>query len=95
MSARPAVVFGLLHAGLAIVRGLGRAGAPVTGIAWRGNEFGLSSRYVGERVLLGDNGLRSPGDALLDTLRRVAGDGRVVLFPERDENVELVLDRWD
>ena len=67
----------------------------MTGIAWRGNEFGLSSRYVGERVLLGDNGLRSPGDALLDTLRRVAGDGRVVLFPERDENVELVLDRWD
>ena len=95
MTQRPAVVFGLLHAGLALVRALGRAGAPVTGIAWRGNEFGLSSRYVGERVLLGDNGLRHPGDALLDALRRIAGDGRVVLFPERDENVELVLDRWD
>ena len=95
MSPRPAVVFGLLHAGLAIVRGLGRAGTPVTGIAWRGNEFALSSRYVGERVLLGDNGLRSPGDALLDTLHRIADGGRVVLFPERDENVELVLDRWD
>lgn len=95
MSARPAVVFGLLHGGLAIVRALGRSGAPVTGIAWRGNEFGLSSRYVSERVLLGDNGLRNPGDALLDTLRRIADGGRVVLFPERDENVELVLDRWD
>ncbi|MGH3043499.1 MAG: hypothetical protein ACRDM2_02115 [Gaiellaceae bacterium] len=95
MSARPAVVFGLLHAGLALVRGLGRARVPVTGIAWRENEFGLSSRYVTERVLLGGNGLRNPGDALLDTLRRIADGGRVVLFPERDENVELVLDRWD
>jgi D-aspartate ligase len=95
MSAPPVVVFGLLHAGLAVVRALGRAGAPVTGVAWRSNEFGLSSRYVGERVLLGDNGLRPPGAALVDTLRRVADGGRVVLFPERDENVELVLDRWD
>jgi len=95
MSERPAVVFGLLHAGLAIVRALGRAGAPVTGIAWRGNEFGRSSRYVKERVVLGDNGLREPGDALLEKLHRIGDGGRVVLFPERDENVELVLDRWD
>jgi D-aspartate ligase len=95
MSAPPAVVFGLLHAGLALVRGLGRAGVPVTGVAWRENEFGLSSRYVRERVLLGADGAQGPGDALLDALRRIAGDGRVVLFPERDENVELVLDRWE
>jgi D-aspartate ligase len=92
---RPAVVFGLLHAGLALVRALGRSGAPVTGIAWRAQEFGLSSRYVRERVLLGANGLRRPGDALVDALRRVADNGRVVLFPERDENVALVLERWD
>ena len=76
---------------------VGSAGpvAPVTGIAWRGNEFALSSRYVSERVLLGDNGLRRPGDALLDALRRIADGGRVVLFPERDSHVELVLRHWD
>ena len=66
MSARPAVVFGLLHAGLAVVRALGRAGAPVTGIAWRGNEFGLSSRYV-ERA-------RAPGrQRPSESRRRAAG----------------------
>jgi D-aspartate ligase len=86
---RPAVVFGLLHAGLAIVRSLGRAGIPVDGVALRAHEFGLRSRYLRERgVVEGDEGL-------LKALRAVARDGRPVLFPERDENVELVLRRWD
>jgi D-aspartate ligase len=86
---RPAVVFGLLHAGLAIVRTLGRAGIPVEGLALRGHEFGLRSRYLRDRgVVDGDEGL-------LKALRSASHAGRPVLFPERDENVELVLRRWD
>ena len=41
---RPAVVFGLLHAGLALVRSLGREGIPVEGVALNRYEFGLRSR---------------------------------------------------
>jgi predicted ATP-grasp superfamily ATP-dependent carboligase len=86
---RPAVVFGLLHAGLALVRGLGRSGAPVEGIALKRHEFGLRSRYLRRRTLAQDD------DGVLDALRVAAEDGRPVLFPERDENVEVVLRRWD
>jgi D-aspartate ligase len=87
---RPAVVFGLLHAGLAIVRSLGRAGIPVEGIALQRHEFGLRSRYLRRRTLAASD------DDVLAALRRAAADGeRPVLFLERDENVELVLRRWD
>jgi len=88
---RRAVVFGLLHAGLAVARSLGRAGVPVTGIAWHPHEFGLKSRYLDRRhvVPFGDV------DAVLATLREEARDERVVLFPERDENVEFALGNWD
>jgi D-aspartate ligase len=87
---RPVVVFGLLHAGLALVRSLGRAGIPVHGVALREHEFGLRSRYLrSARVLDG-------ADGLLEALRTTSQDGaRPVLFPERDENVEAVLGRWD
>jgi predicted ATP-grasp superfamily ATP-dependent carboligase len=87
---RPVVVFGLLHAGLSIVRSLGRTGIPVHGLALRPHEFGLRSRYLaGGRVVSGEAGL-------LEGLRAVAAQGeRPVLFPERDENVEVVLNRWD
>jgi predicted ATP-grasp superfamily ATP-dependent carboligase len=86
---RPAVVFGLLHAGLALVRSLGRDGIPVEGIALREQEFGLHSRYLrSTRVVEGEEGL-------LEALRSAAAHGRPVLFPERDENVEAVLRRWD
>lgn len=87
---RPAVVFGLLHAGLAIVRSLGREGIPVEGVALREHEFGLRSRYLRDgRVVSGEEGL-------LAALRAAnAHAGRPVLFPERDENVEVVLNRWD
>ena len=87
---RPVVVFGLLHAGLAIVRSLGRQGIPVHGVALRPNEFGLRSRY------LVSTGLAAGPDGLVKALRAAgAGGERPVLFPERDENVEVVLDRWD
>jgi D-aspartate ligase len=86
---RPAVVFGLLHAGLALVRSLGRDGIPVEGVALREQEFGLRSRYLrSTRVVEGEEGL-------LEALRSAAHAGRPVLFPERDENVESVLRRWD
>ena len=87
---RPVVVFGLLHAGLSIVRSLGRAGIPVYGVALRPNEFGLRSRYLqSARVVQGEDGL-------LEAVSAVAARGeRPVLFPERDENVEAVLSRWD
>jgi D-aspartate ligase len=86
-----AVVFGLLHAGLAVTRSLGRAGVPVTGIAWHPYDFGLKSRYLDRRrtVPYGDDA------AVLDTLREEAAGDRVVLFPDRDENVEFALDHWD
>jgi D-aspartate ligase len=88
---RRAAVFGLLHAGLAVARSLGRAGVPVTGIAWNSRDFGLRSRYLDRREVV------EPGDdeAVLAALRRAASDGRVVFFPERDENVEFVLRHWD
>jgi D-aspartate ligase len=88
---RRAVVFGLLHAGLAVSRSLGRAGVPVTGIAWNPRDFGLRSRYLERRVVVppGD------GDAVVTALRREAESGRVVFFPERDEHVEFALDHWD
>ncbi|HZM18680.1 MAG TPA: hypothetical protein VFB87_04635, partial [Gaiellaceae bacterium] len=49
---RKAVVFGLLHAGLAVTRSLGRAGIPVTGISWNPHDFGLKSRYLAEKHLV-------------------------------------------
>jgi D-aspartate ligase len=87
---RPAVVYGLLHAGLALVRSLGREGIPVEGIARRRHEFGLRSRYLQRQTLAPDD------DAVLEALRQAAAGGeRPVLFLERDENVETVLRRWD
>jgi D-aspartate ligase len=86
-----AVVFGLLHAGLAVARSLGRDGVPVSGISWNPHEFGLKSRYLARRhvVAFGD------GAAVLAALREEARGERVVFFPERDENVEFTLDHWD
>ena len=87
---RPAVVFGLLHAGLALVRSLGRDGIPVEGIAFNRYEFGLRSRYLQRRTLAAGD------DDVLEALRHAgAGGERPVLFLERDENVETVLRRWD
>jgi D-aspartate ligase len=84
---RRAVVFGLLHAGLAVSRSLGRAGIPVTGIARDSREFGLRSRYLERRLVVPPQN----DGAVLDVLN---GE-RVVFFPERDEHVEFVLRHWE
>jgi D-aspartate ligase len=86
-----AIVFGLLHAGLAVARSLGRIGVPVTGISWDQREFGLKSRYLDRRRVA------PHGDAaaVLAALREEALDGRVVFFPERDEHVEFAVRHWD
>ena len=96
---RRPVVFGLLWAGLAVTRSLGRAGIPVTGLTWDEHDFGLRSRYLAERLLVPRR-----DEAVLDALRGLSGSepqtpsapgSRPILIPERDENVELVLRRWD
>ncbi len=92
---RPAVVFGLLHPGLAIARSLGRAGIPVSGIALDPYEFGLRSRYLRRRFLLSDEGEGTRDRQLLAALREVGGGRRVVLFPECDRNVDFVMRNWD
>ena len=86
---RPAVVLGMLWAGLALARSLGRAGVDVTGIAGEAREFGLRSRYLRRRVVA------SEPERVLEEIRKAAGGGRVVLFPERDAHVEFVLRHWD
>jgi predicted ATP-grasp superfamily ATP-dependent carboligase len=87
---RPAVVLGLLWAGLSFARSLGRAGIPVTGITMHPHEFGVRSRYLRDVS-------RAQGDvAVLKALRAAAqGDVKPVLLPERDDHVELVLRNWD
>jgi D-aspartate ligase len=92
---RQVVVLGLLPAGLALARALGRAGIQVHGVAFRGNEFGLRSRYLRSRSVFEDTDLASRDRRTLEAVRKVAGDGRVVLVPERDEHVEFVLRNWN
>jgi predicted ATP-grasp superfamily ATP-dependent carboligase len=84
---RPAVVFGQLHAGLALTRALGRDGVPVHGVAVDEHEFGLRSRYLQTKRVA-----RSDED-VLGLLRSLPE--RPVLFAERDENVAFVLRNWD
>lgn len=90
-SQRPALVLGLLPAGLALVRSLGRAGIPVYGAALRGNEFGLRSRFLRDRCVAGEGDERTRDRRLLAFLHEIAGTQRAVLFPERDEHVDFVL----
>jgi D-aspartate ligase len=89
MSERPAAVLGLLWAGLALARALGRAGKAVTGIALEPHEFGIRSRYLRRRVVAAGD------DAALAALRAAAGAGRLVLFPERDAHVAFCLRHWE
>jgi D-aspartate ligase len=91
VSQRPAVVFGLLWAGLALARSLGRSGVPVTGVAYEPTDFGVRSRHLTRRVAA----TRDRDELLLTALREAARDGRPVLFPERDESVHVVLRNWD
>jgi D-aspartate ligase len=88
---RPAVVFGLLWAGLALARSLGRSGVPVTGIAYEPTDFGIRSRHLTRRIVAE----RDRDELLLAALREAAHVARPVLFPERDESVHVVLRHWD
>jgi D-aspartate ligase len=88
---RPAVVYGLLWAGLSLARALGRAGVRVTGIASDRNDFGLRSRYLAERHLTRED----DDEGTLSLLKDAARGERPILFPERDENVHFVERRWD
>ena len=92
---RPALVLGLLPAGLALVRSLGRAGIPVYGAAFRDNEFGLRSRFLRGRRVASSGNERDRDRHLLAFLHEVAGAQRAVLFPERDEHVDFVLRNRD
>ena len=86
---RPAVVLGLLWAGLSFARSLGRIGVPVTGISMHPREFGARSRYLKTAVCADSEA------AVLAALRGAAtGAERPVLLPERDDHVELVLRHW-
>jgi predicted ATP-grasp superfamily ATP-dependent carboligase len=88
---RPAVVYGLLWAGLSLARALGRAGVRVTGIASDPNDFGLRSRFLAERHLTSED----DDDRTLSLLRDASREARPIFFPERDENVHFVVRRWD
>lgn len=92
---RPVLVLGLLPAGLALARSLGRAGIRVYGGAFGGNEFGLRSRYLRGRCIAAEGDERARDRRLLDFLRDLAGNRRVVLVPERDEHVDFVLRNWE
>jgi predicted ATP-grasp superfamily ATP-dependent carboligase len=92
---RPVLVLGLLPAGLALTRTLGRAGIPVHGGVFKRNEFGLRSRYLHSRCVATD-GLQAERDRrMLAFLRVLAAGARAVLVPERDEHVDFVLRNWD
>ncbi|MFN2471668.1 MAG: hypothetical protein ABR583_11920 [Gaiellaceae bacterium] len=88
-ASRPAVVFGLLWAGLSFARSLGRMGVPVTGISMHPHEFGTRSRYLAAVRRVDDEA------GALAALRAAAGEERPVLLPERDDHVELVLRNWE
>jgi D-aspartate ligase len=77
---------GLLHAGLALARSLGRSGVPVEGLVLTGSDFGLSSRYLRRRT-------KAISDQ--EALAALRGADRPVLFLERDEHVEFALRCWD
>jgi D-aspartate ligase len=91
LTQRPAVVFGLLWAGLALARSLGRSGVPVTGVAYEPTDFGVRSRHLARRIVA----TTDRDELLLAALREAAHAGRPVLFPERDESVHVVLRHWD
>ncbi|MFN2468582.1 MAG: hypothetical protein ABR521_10700 [Gaiellaceae bacterium] len=89
MIRRPAIAFGLLHAGLALTRSLGRAGIPVCGVVLTDSDFGLASRYLSRRARV------STDEQALAAMREIARESRPIVFPERDEHVELILRRWE
>ncbi len=91
---RPVLVLGLLPAGLALTRSLGRAGIPVYGGVFRSNEFGLRSKYLRGHCIATAGDEQARDRRVLAFLRELSRQGRPVLVPERDEHVEFVLRNW-
>ena len=86
---QPAVVLGLLWAGLSFARSMGRLGVEVSGISMHPHEFGVRCRYLRDVH-------RVDGDAaVLAALREESRGDRPMLLPERDDHVEFVLRHWD
>jgi D-aspartate ligase len=91
----PVVVLGLLWAGLSLARSLGRARVDVSGVAIHDHEFGMRSRYLSRRTIVREENERRRDERVLAAIAEAAAGGRVVLVPERDEHVELLLRNWD
>lgn len=83
----PAVVMGLSPTGLHVVRVLGRAGVPVTGVA-DGIQAGAASRYCGAVISGSDPAER------LDNLCAAFPEStcKPVLIPTSDQDIDLVID---
>ena len=91
---RPAVVFWMRHAGLAVARALGRAGVPVSGITVDAEHFGMHSRYLRRRLVIRARGSEQRDERTLAALSNLAADERLILFPQYDREVEFVLRHW-
>jgi D-aspartate ligase len=92
---RPVVVLGLLHAGLAIARTLGRHGVEVHGMTLHESDFGITSKYVRSGHVFPQEPGPERTAQMLATLERIAAGRRLVLIPERDDSVGWVLDNWE
>ena len=88
----PAVVMGLSPTGLHVVRALGAAGIEVTGIG-EGFQAGRFSRYLSRCILTRTAEERL--DVLLQLYPEADANGRPVLIPTSDQDVQLVLDHAD
>jgi D-aspartate ligase len=89
------LVLGLLPAGLALARSLGRPGVPVYGGVFRRNEFGLRSRYLRGRCVATEGDEAACDRQMLAYLGDLSREARAILVPERDEHVDFVLRHWD
>ena len=81
--------------GLALARSLGRAGVPVTGIAFREAHIGVGSRYVTHRHILTGAPPETRDRQILEAIRGAARTERPALFPDDDDSVDFILRYWD
>ena len=68
---------------------------PVSGIALDAREFGLASRYLRHRFLVPETESARRDARVLAALRQVARNGRPLVVPEYDPNLDVILRRWD
>jgi len=84
-----ALVLGLGVNGYGLVRGLARAGVPVTGLYRKTDEFGRLSRYCERAIPVAADG---DDEGLVSGILAAAGQERAALFPTDDRYV-FMLDR--